>query len=109
MRKEYAIDQVQLCWVFSAFLIGYALFQVPAGWLAARYGPRIVLTGALLWWGVFTAATALIHPEGSAALLLRSEEHTSELPSLMRISYAVFCLNKKKDSYMRHQQRSVRY
>src|SRR3546814_7654736 len=26
---------------------------------------------------------------------LRSEEHTSELPSLMRISYAVFCLNKK--------------
>src|SRR3546814_8990831 len=27
--------------------------------------------------------------------LLRSEEHTSELPSLMRISYAVFCLNKK--------------
>src|SRR3546814_2789469 len=27
---------------------------------------------------------------------IRSEEHTSELPSLMRISYAVFCLNKKK-------------
>src|SRR3546814_6379900 len=29
-------------------------------------------------------------------LLLRSEEHTSELQSLMRISYAVFCLNKKQ-------------
>src|SRR3546814_4075011 len=29
-------------------------------------------------------------------LLVRSEEHTSELQSLMRISYAVFCLNKKK-------------
>src|SRR3546814_6967531 len=28
----------------------------------------------------------------------RSEEHTSELQSLMRISYAVFCLNKKRDS-----------
>src|SRR3546814_5736305 len=28
----------------------------------------------------------------------RSEEHTSELPSLMRISYAVFCLKKKKTS-----------
>src|SRR3546814_8052153 len=28
---------------------------------------------------------------------LRSEEHTSELQSLMRISYAVFCLHKKKD------------
>src|SRR3546814_3157224 len=31
-----------------------------------------------------------------AALLARSEEHTSELQSLMRISYAVFCLKKKK-------------
>src|SRR3546814_8554061 len=29
---------------------------------------------------------------------LRSEEHTSELPSLMRISYAVFCLNKKNST-----------
>src|SRR3546814_4388763 len=33
---------------------------------------------------------------GSPVLLLRSEEHTSELQSLMRISYAVFCLKKKK-------------
>src|SRR3546814_1284073 len=32
----------------------------------------------------------------NAALLPRSEEHTSELQSLMRISYAVFCLKKKK-------------
>lgn len=70
MRKEYGIDQVQLGWVFSAFLIGYALFQVPAGWLAARYGPRLVLTGALVWWGLFTAATALIHPQASGGLLL---------------------------------------
>src|SRR3546814_9791190 len=30
--------------------------------------------------------------------LLRSEEHTSELQSLMRISYAVFCLKKKRDT-----------
>src|SRR3546814_6802305 len=33
---------------------------------------------------------------GEAALGIRSEEHTSELQSLMRISYAVFCLKKKK-------------
>src|SRR3546814_4693676 len=32
------------------------------------------------------------------AALTRSEEHTSELQSLMRISYAVFCLKKKKKS-----------
>src|SRR3546814_1943157 len=35
-------------------------------------------------------------PAGVAATARRSEEHTSELQSLMRISYAVFCLNKKK-------------
>src|SRR3546814_7952913 len=34
------------------------------------------------------------HPFGSGRM--RSEEHTSELQSLMRISYAVFCLKKKK-------------
>src|SRR3546814_1100853 len=33
---------------------------------------------------------------GGAGPILRSEEHTSELQSLMRISYAVFCLKKKK-------------
>src|SRR3546814_1081776 len=32
----------------------------------------------------------------------RSEEHTSELQSLMRISYAVFCLNKKKNTTNKH-------
>src|SRR3546814_4771473 len=33
----------------------------------------------------------------------RSEEHTSELQSLMRISYAVFCLKKKKTEYQYHK------
>src|SRR3546814_3131914 len=32
----------------------------------------------------------------------RSEEHTSELQSLMRISYAVFCLKKKKQPHLQH-------
>src|SRR3546814_5426939 len=36
-----------------------------------------------------------------SSIVARSEEHTSELQSLMRISYAVFCLKKKKHSYTR--------
>src|SRR3546814_4474473 len=36
------------------------------------------------------------HQPGAGGALTRSEEHTSELQSLMRISYAVFCLKKKK-------------
>src|SRR3546814_1790289 len=38
---------------------------------------------------------------GRPLLQPRSEEHTSELPSLMRISYAVFCLKKKKQHYQK--------
>src|SRR3546814_6840939 len=37
-----------------------------------------------------------------ALFTARSEEHTSELQSLMRISYAVFCLKKKKTEYQTH-------
>src|SRR3546814_2032481 len=43
---------------------------------------------------VVPIAAALI----AAMMVLRSEEHTSELQSLMRTSYAVFCLKKKKDT-----------
>src|SRR3546814_1749985 len=39
-----------------------------------------------------------VEPQGLRHHGIRSEEHTSELQSLMRISYAVFCLNKKKTS-----------
>src|SRR3546814_6310187 len=43
------------------------------------------------------AAAGLVGLTGSAwPDIIRSEEHTSELQSLMRISYAVFCLKKKK-------------
>src|SRR3546814_5317567 len=46
------------------------------------------------------AELAEVAPVAASVLLTarRSEEHTSELQSLMRTSYAVFCLNKKKDS-----------
>src|SRR3546814_10606861 len=44
------------------------------------------------------AASAQHHSGNRGRGRMRSEEHTSELQSLMRISYAVFCLNKKKDN-----------
>src|SRR3546814_5186326 len=42
---------------------------------------------------------------GNKGAALRSEEHTSELKSLMRISYAVFCLNKKKSATLDKEAR----
>src|SRR3546814_5357503 len=50
---------------------------------------------------VIVARTDALAVEGieGAARRARSEEHTSELQSLMRISYAVFCLKNKKTQY----------
>src|SRR6201985_432457 len=69
ISTEYGLGNQRLGWIFSAFLIGYAGFQLPAGWLAARFGPRRVLTLGVLWWGISTALTALL-PSGIAHAVL---------------------------------------
>jgi MFS transporter, ACS family, glucarate transporter len=56
---ENQLSTVQMGTVFSAFTFSYAIFQVPGGWLADRFGPRVVLTAAILWWSGFTALTAV--------------------------------------------------
>jgi ACS family glucarate transporter-like MFS transporter len=68
--SEFKIDHTHLGWVFSAFLIGYACFQIPGGVLARRFGPRLVLAISVTWWGLFTALTALAPPGIRGALLL---------------------------------------
>ena len=60
LSREYGLDNQRLGGVFSAFLLGYAIFQVPAGWLATRWGPRRSLTLGAIWWGVTTAFTAAL-------------------------------------------------
>lgn len=55
---EYHFTQVQLGWVFSAFLAGYALFQTPGGRLADKLGAQRILLLGVLWWGIFSALTA---------------------------------------------------
>lgn len=63
LSSEYGLGNQHLGWIFSAFLVGYAGFQIPAGWLAARFGPRRVLALGVLWWGLVTELTALL-PKG---------------------------------------------
>ena len=70
IRNELRLDDVHLGWVFSAFLLGYAAFQVAGGWLAYRFGPRRVLAGGVLWWGLFSALTTAASPHLSNALLI---------------------------------------
>lgn len=68
--REFGIDHAHLGWVFSAFLIGYAAFQIPGGVFARRFGPRRVLAFSVLWWGLFTALTALAPADVRGALLI---------------------------------------
>ncbi|QHN03219.1 MFS transporter [Granulicella sp. WH15] len=70
ISQEFGLGNQRLGWIFSAFLIGYAGFQLPAGVLAARFGPRRVLTLGVLWWGIATALTALLPSNIPHALVL---------------------------------------
>jgi ACS family glucarate transporter-like MFS transporter len=70
IQNELRLDNIHLGWVFSAFLVGYAAFQVIGGWLACRFGPRRTLAAGVLWWGLFTALTTIASPRLTHALLL---------------------------------------
>jgi ACS family glucarate transporter-like MFS transporter len=60
LMKEFAFSQIQMGRVFSAFLLGYALFQVPAGMLADRWGARRILVLSAWWWVVLTILQSLV-------------------------------------------------
>lgn len=73
LMAEFGLSQVQMGRVFSAFLLGYALFQIPAGWLADRWGARSVLILSAWWWVVSTILMTLVGRgllQGSAVIVL---------------------------------------
>ncbi|QDT06239.1 putative sulfoacetate transporter SauU [Rubripirellula lacrimiformis] len=60
IATDLGFDDRQMGWVMAAFSLGYALFQVPSGKLADRYGPRVVMTVVCLMWSLFTALTGVV-------------------------------------------------
>jgi sugar phosphate permease len=59
IRQEYGFSLVTMGWILASFQWGYALFQIPGGWLGDRIGPRRALAVIVAWWSAFTSATAL--------------------------------------------------
>lgn len=59
IEADLGLNKEQMGYVFSAFTLAYALFEVPSGWLADRFGPRLMLARIVIWWSAFTAATGL--------------------------------------------------
>jgi ACS family glucarate transporter-like MFS transporter len=70
VQKEFGLTDVQLGYVFSAFVWSYALFQAPSGRIADRFGPRLVLTFGILWWTVCTVLTGAAPASVSMAVPL---------------------------------------
>ena len=58
MMHDLGFSQIVMGRLFSAFVFGYALFQIPAGAGADRWGARRVLGWAALWWAFITLLTA---------------------------------------------------
>jgi ACS family glucarate transporter-like MFS transporter len=68
IRDELKLSEKEFGWAMSAFALGYALCQTPAGMLADRYGPRVVLMAVVTLWSVFTGLTGAV--SGLFVLLL---------------------------------------
>jgi MFS transporter, ACS family, glucarate transporter len=60
ISQDLGLTKIQMGWAFSVFAWAYALFEIPGGWLADRFGPRRVLTRIVIWWSFFTAATGWV-------------------------------------------------
>jgi len=74
MMTSLGLDKIQMGQVFSAFMLGYAVFQVPWGMSGDRIGPGRTLTWAAIVWVATTALTGfapgLIVPAGAASLAI---------------------------------------
>jgi len=68
IQKELGLSMVTMGWILSSFRWGYALFQIPGGWLGDRIGPRRALALIVTWWSLFTSATALAWSAPSMAV-----------------------------------------
>src|SRR3546814_9161084 len=94
---RWAVIVIPFAWLLLFFAIPFAIaLKISFASSAIAMPPY---TDLVSWDGDKLA----IHLNVGNYLFLRSEEHTSELQSLMRISYAVFCL-KKKNNIKKHEQ-----
>src|SRR3546814_12967682 len=96
-----------ICLFCCAFLIVFFLMirRPPRSTRTDTLFPYTTLFRSTVWIKVAPSRISRLQPcaRGSCGEPGRSEEHTSELQSLMRISYAVFCL-KKKSTITTHQK-----
>lgn len=65
MSQELGLSLEEIGLAGSCFVLGYVLFEIPGGWLADRFGARLMLTRIVIWWSAFTALTGIAWNLGS--------------------------------------------
>jgi nitrate/nitrite transporter NarK len=69
IKLEFGLSDAQKGYLFTAFALAYAAFEVPSGWLGDLFGPRKMLIRIVVWWSLFTALTGSIYPGAPGAFL----------------------------------------
>lgn len=68
IAKEFNLEPAMQGLILSAFFWSYAALQIPGGWLIDKFGPRALITGATIGWGIFQSIAGLC--TGGVTLLL---------------------------------------
>jgi len=68
ITAAFSFSPSQMGYIFSAFTLAYAAFEIPSGWLGDYFGTRKALARIVLWWSIFTALTGAA--TGFASLVL---------------------------------------
>lgn len=58
IMRDLSLSRIQMSYVFSAFTLAYAIFEIPTAWWGEKIGTRRVLTRIVTWWSAFTIFTA---------------------------------------------------
>ncbi|MEO4052717.1 MFS transporter [Solibacillus sp. CAU 1738] len=63
--KEFGLDPAMQGVILSSFFLGYAIMTIPGGWLADKYGAKLVIVISIITWSIFTGLSGLAWSVGS--------------------------------------------
>jgi len=94
---ELGLSKDEWSWVLASFAFGYAVFQTPSGALADRLGGRVVLTGMVTLWSVFTGLTAMAWNFATllAVRFLFGAGEAGAFPGMARVVYSWIPVNER--------------
>src|SRR5207249_4146953 len=97
VARDLNLSGTQMGYVFSAFYLAYALFEIPTGWWGDRVGSRRVLTRIVSWWSAFTMLTgaAFSYPSLAAIRFLFGAGEAGAWPNVARTFSRWFPLQER--------------